>query len=170
LAFVGVMLGAIHLTFKEGLGKAAFKGAGVLLLVFGLLLRTAQPPAERTWTVLDVGKAESLAPFETALAQAKQEGRPVLIDFFAEWCAACKELDKFTYVAPEVKSETNRFTLVKIDGTNEHNLLYKLYDRFGVQGLPTVAFVDSTGAVLTDPKVTGFLEPKEFLAELKKVK
>jgi thioredoxin:protein disulfide reductase len=170
LALIGVLLGAIHLSFKEGAGKAALKAAGVLALVAGLLLRTAPAPESHDWTLVDIAKAESLAPFETALAQAKASGRPVVIDFFAEWCAACKELDKFTYVAPEVKGELGRFAMVKVDGTNDHNLLNKLYDKFGVNGLPTVAFVDSTGVVLSDPKITGFLEAEKFVTELKKVR
>ena len=169
LAAVGVLLGAIHLSFKEGFGKAALKGAGVLVLVAALMLRTAPKPEAGGWTVVDIPKAESLAPFESALADAKRDGRPVMIDFFAEWCAACKELDKLTYVAPEVKSEIGRFAMVKVDGTNDHTLLNKLSERFGVQGLPTVAFIDSKGDVLQDPKVTGFLEPDKFVAELKKV-
>lgn len=171
LALLGIVLGALHLSFKEGAGQAALKAAGVLALVAALLLRTAQPPVPKgEWTIYDAEKAQSLEPFETALAQARSDGRPVLIDFYAEWCAACKELDKYTYVAPEVKSETDRFTLVKIDGTNEHSLLTALEQRYGVQGYPTVAFIDSQGQLLVDPKVTGFLEPEKFLAELKKVR
>lgn len=172
LAMLGVVLGAVHLSFKGGLAQAALKAAGVAALVVGLLIRTAPVPVlgELKWTHFDAERAGTLAPFEAALAQARAEGKPVMIDFFAEWCAACKELDKFTYVAPQVKDEATRFAMVKVDGTNDHTVLETLYARFGVQGLPTVAFIGSDGEVLEDPKVTGFLGPDAFLAELKKVR
>jgi thioredoxin:protein disulfide reductase len=93
-----------------------------------------------------------------------------MIDFFAEWCAACKELDRHTYPAREVMREAGRFTNIKVDATHEGEMIEALYERFGIQGLPTVAFVSSEGAVLEDPRVTGFLGPEKFAAELKKVK
>jgi thiol:disulfide interchange protein DsbD len=92
-----------------------------------------------------------------------------MVDFFAEWCAACKELDSHTYTAGDVVAEAERFVNIKVDGTNDHEVLDTLYERFGVKGLPTVAFIDSHGDVLNNPKVTGFLPPDRFLAELKKV-
>jgi thiol:disulfide interchange protein DsbD len=93
-----------------------------------------------------------------------------MIDIFADWCAACKELDRDVYVAPSVVDEASRFVSVKVDGTNEVDGIDKLYQRFGVQGLPTVAFVSSGGEMLNDPRITGYLEPDQFLQELKKVR
>ena len=94
----------------------------------------------------------------------------MLIDFFADWCAACKELDRETYPSPEVISEAGRFLAIKIDATNSEDSLDALMERFGVEGLPTVAFVSSSGEILKNPRVTGFLEPKLFTEELKKVR
>ncbi len=103
--------------------------------------------------------------------EKSRQGRPVLIDFFAEWCAACKELDRHTYSDPSVIQEVNgRFLTVKIDGTNDREDVDALYQQFGVQALPTVAFISSDGEILDAPRVTGFLDPDKFLAELKKVR
>jgi len=104
------------------------------------------------------------------LARARTQGKPVMIDFFAEWCAACKELDRDVYVAPAVVEEADRFVSIKVDGTEEADSITQLYERFGVQGLPTVAFVSSRGEMLSDPRITGYLEPDRFLAKLKKVR
>jgi thiol:disulfide interchange protein DsbD len=93
-----------------------------------------------------------------------------MIDFYADWCAACKELDRETYPALEVITESSRFLNIKIDATNSEDALDMLMDRFGVQGLPTVAFISSSGEILKDPRVTGFLEPQPFASELKKVR
>ena len=63
-----------------------------------------------------------------------------------------------------------RFVLVKVDGTAEEDDLEPLYARFGVKGLPTVAFIDGTGKQLDEPKVTGFLEPAKFLQTMQRVR
>jgi thiol:disulfide interchange protein DsbD len=190
LAAAGVLLGAIHLSFKEGSRDFALKGAGVALVVVALVLRGgamdaksagtlwvslgwAAPPQAPTftWHAVLPAKGASFAPesLEQVLARARSEGRPVMIDFFAEWCAACKELDRDTYPAPEVIQESGRFINVKIDATHSDDALDALMERFGVEGLPTVAFISSRGEILPAPRVTGFLEPRPFVVEMKKV-
>lgn len=174
LAFLGVAIGAVHLSFKES-RQWVLKGAGVAALLVAFLIRMAAPAAAPShdafqWAVqFQADKVNSAAPFDQALAQAKASCKPVLIDFFADWCAACKELDQHTYVAQDVISESQRFVTIKVDGTNDHEVLDGLYERFGVQGLPTVAFIDPMGQVLTEPKVTGFLPPEKFVKEMQKV-
>jgi thiol:disulfide interchange protein DsbD len=178
LAFVGVALGAVHLSFKDS-KQFAPKALGVTAILMGFLLRMATPSAAAVplaggeryqWSmVFKADEAKSTNPFEQALAQAKADCKPVLIDFFADWCAACKELDQHTYVSKDVVAEAQRFVSIKVDGTNDHELLDGLYARFGVQGLPTVAFIDPLGKVLTNPRVLGFLPPEQFVNEMQKV-
>ncbi len=181
LAFVGVVLGAVHLSFKEG-RQWLPKGLGVAALLVAFLVRMAAPvgpgggqpgeghEGEVQWALtFRADTAKSVDPFEAVLARAKHTCKPVMIDFFADWCAACKELDQHTYVAKDVLAEAERFVSVKVDGTEDHAVLEALYERFGVQGLPTVAFIDSRGEVLKAPRVTGFLPPEKFLTEMRKV-
>jgi thiol:disulfide interchange protein DsbD len=189
LAALGVLMGAVHRSFKDGARHAVLKGLGVAVVAFALLVRQGamnvhgagdlwvrmglaaeRGPKELTWHVRLNGTERILDSFDAALARARAEGRPVMIDFFAEWCAACKELDRFTYVSPEVVGEADRFLNIKVDGTQEEEDVTALYERFGVQGLPTVAFISSTGEILEDPRVTGFLEPHQFVVELRKVR
>lgn len=178
LAVAGVLVGGIHRSFKEGALDFALKSAGVLLVVGAFLLRsaalnTASPSSPGLqWHVQFPGAAaSSTTVFDAALARARQSSQPVMIDFGAEWCAACKELERDTYVDSRVVSEANgRFLNIKVDGTNEVDSVEALYKRFGVQALPTVAFVSSQGEILSQPRVTGFLGPEQFLAELKKVR
>ncbi|MDQ3266392.1 MAG: thioredoxin family protein [Myxococcota bacterium] len=187
---VGVLLGAIHLSFKARLGEVALKTVGVTLVVAAILVRIAalnEHSQGKLW--VDLGWAQApehkalvwhhkfpseqvtaVTHFEALLNQARADGKPVMIDFYADWCAACKELDRETYVAPTVVSESDRFVNIKVDGTNEEDAILALYDRFGVQGLPTVAFISSEGQILQDPRVTGFLKPDKFLGELQKVR
>lgn len=181
LAFTGVLIGAIHLSFKEG-KQWLPKGIGVAAVLVAFLVRmgapiAAPPPdpngnptarAEFVWSLEFRADKDTLA-FDQALAQAKADCKPVMIDFFADWCAACKELDHLTYVAPEVAAEAKRFVTVKVDGTEENEITDELYKRFGVKGLPTVAFIDPLGQVLESPRVAGFLPPEQFLPEMRKI-
>ncbi len=191
ITFVGVLIGAVHLSFKAGTRQFVTKAVGVVLVVAAITVRVgaldtpsagdlwvklgwAEPPKAVTFEWHEVMPAKqasfSSEEFEKTLARARAEGKPVMIDFFADWCAACKELDRETYPSPEVIAESGRFLSIKIDATNSEDALDALMDRFGVQGLPTVAFVSSQGEILKDPRVTGFLEPRRFAEELKKVR
>ncbi|RKG75596.1 hypothetical protein D7W82_36510 [Corallococcus sp. CA049B] len=192
LVVVGVGVGAVHRSFKEGARDFGFKALGVALVVGALVVRggalDARPvgelwvrmglqerPVAPSWQwhhVMPAKKATfDASQFEQVLAAAKKEGRPVLIDFFADWCAACKELDRLTYPSTEVisQAEDSRFLTIKIDATNSEDRLDALMEQLGVEGLPTVAFVNPDGTVLTKPRVTGFLEPVPFAAEMQKV-
>ncbi|AKU91904.1 protein-disulfide reductase DsbD family protein [Vulgatibacter incomptus] len=162
IVLVGVLLGAIHLSFHGGARERILKGAGVALVVAGLVLRLgASSGAEGV---------EWSGDYHGALAQARAEGKPVIIDFYADWCAACKELDKFTYTDARVMDEAARFVTVKVDGTHEDKQIQALYDQYGIQGLPTVVFLDSTGETLPSPRVTGFVEAGNFLELMKGVR
>lgn len=190
LTVIGVALGALHLSFREGARAAGLKGTGLALVALALVLRVAalaesgqgvfwvkagvssavSPVSEVAWALRVGAKTTSAAPFDKALAEARAQGKPVMIDFFAEWCAACKELDQKTYVSLDVIGETGRFLTVKVDGTDDSDSVHALQERFGIKGLPTVAFISSRGELLQQPRVTGFLEPADFLLELRKVR
>lgn len=160
--FVGILLGAVHRSFSGGAREKVMKGAGVALVVLGIFVRVS----------LGGGPASSIPwidDLDAALARAEAEQKPVMIDFWADWCAACKELDRYTFTHPEVQSEAERFITVKIDGTHEDDDILALYDRYGVQGLPTVLFLQPDGTPLDDPRVTGFLDGPRFLTEMQKV-
>jgi thiol:disulfide interchange protein DsbD len=193
VAALGVWLGAVHRSFKEGAAEFSLKAAGVALVVFALVVRVGALGAQPTgalWVSLGLAKAPakvhgfawdyvmpakkatfSPEEFEKVLTAAKGEKRPVLIDFYADWCAACQELDRDTYPASEVITHTAeaRFLSIKIDATNSEDKLDALMEKLGVQGLPTVVFVSSEGKVLSAPRVTGFLPPEPFVDEMKKV-
>lgn len=81
---------------------------------------------------------------EEAVGLARDEQRPLLVDFAAQWCLACKELQKHTY--PAIGEELHRFVLLRIDATNEDDPAVKqLLDRYKVLGLPAVLLIDGKG-------------------------
>jgi thiol-disulfide isomerase/thioredoxin len=105
---------------------------------------------------------------EDALKKAKATGRPVLVDFWAEWCGWCHRLDQTTYVDPEVvKIVTNDFVPLKIDteaGKRSTEIAYK----YGVQSLPTIAFLSPSGRPID--RVNGFQGPGPFPRTLQTVR
>lgn len=160
-AFVGILLGAIHRSFLGPAREKALKAVGVALVVLGTFVRisTGAPQGGVQWTY----------DLEAALARAEAEGKPVMVDFWAEWCAACKELDRYTFTHPEVVAEAEKFVTVKVDGTLEDERILALYDRYGVQGLPTVLFLRPDGQPVDDPRVTGFIDGPRFAREMRKM-
>ncbi len=186
LLVCGVAIGALRLSFKfSTTPEKARKGIGVAIATTGLLAflawtnaPAAAPPSstvqqEIAW--LRLGTEDSaLATFDAALAQARRDCKPMMIDFGADWCIACKELDKLTYVDPRVQAEARRFVNVKIDATSETPALNALQSRYGVVGLPTVVFLSSAGlrsahAPPVEP-LTGFLKADDYLEKMKQVR
>jgi len=96
------------------------------------------------------------------LVQAENEGKPVLVDVYADWCVACKELDEKTYVVPEVKRRLDDFLLLKLDFTRSSPWVEQMKRKYAITGMPTVIFLDSSGEEIV--RFTGFKSARDFLA------
>ena len=104
----------------------------------------------------------------SALAEAKLEGRPMMLDFRADWCSACRKLENETFVDPSAIEESLRFTCVKIDCTDSDDEAAKeVQNKYGVVGLPTIAFVDSQGQFQKERSITGFVKPDALLKAMR---
>ena len=103
---------------------------------------------------------------DQALHDAIQAKKPVLIDFFAEWCGACKELEHETFTDARVRDLSEKFVLLQIDATDDFPGLDKLKSTYGVMGLPTMVFYDGTGVVRKELTVTGFENADSFLKKM----
>lgn len=99
----------------------------------------------------------------------KKSGKPTIIDFYADWCVVCKQLEKETYTDKNVIEELNNFNTVKIDATNLTSEIKKSLYQYGLQGLPAIVFLDKQGKLIDKLTITGFKSPKEFIAVLKEV-
>lgn len=103
------------------------------------------------------------------IEKAMQEGKPVLIDFDASWCLACRELEKFTYTDNQVMAEASRFVKLKMDGSVTTPEYTEAAERFKVQGLPTVIFIGPDGKELEQLRLTGYEPASAFLERLRQV-
>lgn len=108
----------------------------------------------------------SLADLEQQLTTAKAAGQYVMLDFFAQWCVACKEFEHITFADGAVKAEMAKIRLLRIDVTDPTTEQQQVLDKFQVLGLPTLLFFTPNGDEMTQSRVTGFQGPEEFKSHL----
>ena len=161
---LGLALGAVHLYWDDGgVMVKARKGAGIALCVGGGFLLVAgwqMPKGSLTWEHSE----------ELAVAKARSEKRPMLIDFTATWCGACQELAKDTFADPRVmeKAVAENFVAVKVDATNDDDpKVDAVKGKYKVEGLPTVVIYDSSGK--ERKRFNEFVGPEPFLAAIEGV-
>jgi thiol:disulfide interchange protein DsbD len=103
------------------------------------------------------------------LRLAREQRKPMLVDFGASWCGACKELEHITFADARVQSlAEERFVTVRVDATTRTPDVDALMTRYGIVGLPWVAFVTSEGEILQELTVTGFIDAEAMLARMQR--
>lgn len=99
---------------------------------------------------------------EDVLLQAQKEQKPIMLDFFAEWCGACHELAEKTFSTEEFHELSKQFLLVKFDATEDNEQIRAVLKKYDVKGLPTVVFINRNGDVRKDLTFTQFLTMDEL--------
>ncbi len=107
----------------------------------------------------DEVKWKMLTSVESIEQSINTENKPIMMDFYADWCAQCKELDEYTYTNPDVVELSKSLNTIKIDLTRENE---NITNKYNIKGLPVVVFMNNKGEEYKDLRVTGFLKPEEF--------
>jgi thiol:disulfide interchange protein DsbD len=156
-AFVagGLYLGWIERSAKLSKKFITFQWVlGTLAVAIGLFFFFA-PTSGVVWEKYHAG----------ILEEAAASGQPVILDFYADWCIPCHELDQFTYSDPKVIQALQRFRKIKVDATSmETDDIREVIRRFHVFGVPTIIFMDERGLEVQDLRMSGYVPPEEFVS------
>jgi thiol:disulfide interchange protein DsbD len=110
---------------------------------------------------------------DETLHAARANGKPIIIDFYAKWCAPCRELDDITFRDRMLRMMAEReFVFIRVDVSKAGDPLNeRLLREYGIKGVPTILFMDPEGNEKTELRIVDYLPPDDFLlrmAELKK--
>lgn len=117
-------------------------------------------------TSISFTRIANVAELEEQLALAKQAGKPVMLDFYADWCVACKEFEKYTFHATKVEAKLKNFVLLQADVTKNQIQDIELLKHMNVLGLPTIEFWNSKGEHVSNARITGFMQAEPFLEHI----
>ncbi|MCD6116341.1 protein-disulfide reductase DsbD [bacterium] len=175
LLIVGsVFMGAFAPVHSDSVGKEKVKKAiGIIFLLTGSLIMLFSMGEKMGYAEMKSsgshvsGESSMWYSSDTiGLQNAAETGKPVIIDFYAEWCAACKELDEKTWPKPDVSKELEKYVPVKLDMTANDEGIKILQKKYKIVGMPTVIIMSPDGKELY--RFEGFKGPEEVLNILKK--
>ncbi len=106
---------------------------------------------------------------EEKLQRALLSEQPVIIDFYADWCLACKELDRYIFSKPDIQSLMSQFLLLKVDLTIETTKTAPIREKYNILGLPTILFIHPNGDIISKETLTGFEPANQFKKRIKRV-
>lgn len=153
-----IILSGIYLLLfsKKGNSSKVFIKIKYIFAIAAIMLGTWDLKPEGAGEKLEWQELNSLSEIERSI---EAEDKPVMIDFHADWCAQCKELDQYTYTDSDIIDLSKSFNNIKIDLTRENK---EITDKYEIRGLPVVMFTNSKGEEIRELRVTGFLNPEEF--------
>ncbi len=193
LVIGGVFLGAFAaLDAAAPLSRKIGKGFGIVAMLYGAALLlgalagnedalrplqfSATPSASAPGTVaaatashVTFTRIKTVADLNDAVAGAVAAGQPVLLDFYADWCVSCKEMEKYTFPDPAVQALLAKAVVLQADVTAVDSDDKALMRHFGIVGPPTIMFFTTDGRELSSQRVVGFKPAAQFAAHLERV-
>ena len=165
--------------------KKLWKGLGLMMLLFGVLqligLSAGNTNPLQPLLGLAVGgeapakegiqfkRVRGIAELEQTLRQAKANQQWVMLDFYADWCVSCKEMEAYTFTDARVKQQLQNFVLIQADVTENNDEDKALLQRFNLVGPPGIIFFDPAGQERGNKRVIGYQDAATFVNSLKQL-
>lgn len=186
LIIPAIYMGALH-TVEDGWPKL-WKGVGIIMLIYGTTLilgalsgntnpfqplggfQVAQNSGgakSKSSTQLAFQRVRTVSELDTALAAAKDSGKPAMIDYYADWCIACIEMEHAAFQDAVVFDTLRGHSLIQIDLTNNDDA-DALLDRYNLLGPPSILFFDSNGEEISNSRVVGEMKSLQFRTHVQK--
>ena len=175
-----IYMGAMDSLTTDSSGwKKLWKGLGVLLLIYGIIMLVGLASGNRNvfqplkglagmagTTVaiehLNFKQIKGVEGLNAELAKAKAAGKTVMLDFYADWCVSCKEMEMLTFADPAVKKALEGVVLLQADVTPNDDKDTELYKHFGIIGPPSIMFFGADGIERRNYRVVGYMPGDEF--------
>jgi thiol:disulfide interchange protein DsbD len=154
IGLFALLLGAAYLV-------GALSGARDILRPLGNIGRAE---AQQESVSLQFSRIKNIAELNQRISQAN--GKTVMLDFYADWCISCKEMERFTFYDSKVQAKLKNALLLQADVTANNDDDKALLQRFELFGPPAILFFDAKGRELNDQRVTGYQDPAQFLQSL----
>lgn len=180
-----IYMGALEGLKAESTGWSRFwKGAGLIIFTYGILLLIGAAAGSRDMlqplkglavagtqhnqqsTHLNFTKIKGKDGLNQALAAAKAQQKTVMLDFYADWCISCKEMEKLTFTDPAVQAALKNSVLLQADVTDNDAQDKELYKHFGIIGPPAIIFYNTEGQEQYNYRVVGYMPADKFSAHV----
>ncbi len=184
LIISAVYLGALdRLSPEAGGWRKLWKGVGFILIIYGALLLVGaasggkdalQPlqglvagnPGATAAQTLPFKRIKTITDLDQQIAAAGSQGKAVMLDFYADWCVSCKEMEKYTFSDPAVQQILSNVVLLQADVTANDEQDKALLKHLGLIGPPSILFFGPDGLEHKNARVIGFMDAEEFRAHL----
>ena len=186
-----IIVSAIYMGAMDSLAegssgwKKLWKGLGVLLLIYGIIIllglasgnRNVYQPLKGLAGIsgtasqvehLNFKQIKGVDGFNAELERANAAGKTVMLDFYADWCVSCKEMEAFTFSDPAVQKALDGVVLLQADVTPNDEKDTELYKHFGIVGPPSIMFFGTDGKENRNYRVVGFMPADKFSEHVKR--
>ncbi len=179
--YMGVLSSSKKITTKGQLGK----GLGLVVMLYAIalmmgalaggssLIYPLKSFAGSSTSVAKVGldfiKVTTPAQLEQQLSDAKSKQQPVMLDFYADWCVSCIELDVFTFSDSNVQQSLRDFKVIKVDVTANDDAAKSLNRSYQLIGPPALIFYDRSGQKLENKTLIGVVDPQDFVDHIREI-
>jgi thiol:disulfide interchange protein DsbD len=143
----------ISFYFKKAIGVAMVCGAGLYLAV----------------SLKPVGKIEWIPYDQAVISKAGENGKPMILEFYAAWCGPCHAMERDVFADPEVVRLSRDFVAVRVDLTNVKAFHDELLRSYGIRGIPTAVLINRNGIEERNLRIEGYVGKNEFLERLKRL-